>query len=212
MELNNNNVGLSIDTSTRYALVGISVEGQSIAELSWRSQRNHSVELVPALQKVLAQARMTLSDISVIYVAIGPGGFSALRVGISTAIALAKARDIPLVTIGTMEVEVYPYRSLGCDVVALIGAGRSRLYVGYYRSDKLITADDVSLLEREWFLENHPTGVVMCGEEILGLNSELFGRLSQTCHVIVEPPPTRQSAVMAAIGFDRLDQIGSEHP
>ena len=43
---------LSIDTSTRFASVVISKEGQLIDKLSWKSQRNHSVELVPSIFKL----------------------------------------------------------------------------------------------------------------------------------------------------------------
>ena len=85
---------LAIDTSTRHATVGLSREGNTIAELAWRSERNHSVELVPAIQRILAHARTDIRELSAVYLAVGPGGFSALRVGMSTAIALATAREI----------------------------------------------------------------------------------------------------------------------
>lgn len=202
--MNNRNIGLSIDTSTRHALVGISVDGGSISELSWRSQRNHSVELVPALKRLLTHVQLTLADVSVIYVAIGPGGFSALRVGISTALALAKSLNIPLVTIGTLEVEVFPYRHLHRDVVALIGAGRSRCYVGHYRPDEPNVAVDAKLVDRKWFFDNQPSDVVICGEMVSELSSSLRDLLTKTCQVISEPAPTRHAASMAAIGFKKL--------
>ena len=47
---------LVIDTATRYASVAVSRDGAIMAELSWRSERNHSVELVPAIRRVVEQA------------------------------------------------------------------------------------------------------------------------------------------------------------
>ena len=71
---------LSIDTATRYAAVAISSKGEMVMELAWRSERNHSVELVPAIRRLMDQAGVAMGDIDGILVARGPGGFSALRV------------------------------------------------------------------------------------------------------------------------------------
>ena len=121
---------LAIDTSTRHATVGLSLQGNTTAELAWRSERNHSVELVPAIQRLLAHARTEMDELTAIYLAIGPGAFSALRVGMSTAIGMAMAREIDLVAIGTLEVEAFPYLRLGSEIRAIVGAGRGRLICG----------------------------------------------------------------------------------
>ena len=86
---------LQIDTSTRYASVGLSVEGKSLVEIAWRSERNHSVELVPAINRMLEQASAQVSDLKAVFTVSGPGAFSALRVGMSTAKAIASTREIP---------------------------------------------------------------------------------------------------------------------
>ena len=95
---------LQIDTSTRYASVGLSVEGESRVEIAWRSERNHSVELAPAINRALDHAKSRITDLDAIVVTSGPGAFSALRVGMSTAKAIASTRGMPLVTVGTLEV------------------------------------------------------------------------------------------------------------
>ena len=87
---------LSIDTSTRYASIGLSSGGESVVELTWRSDRNHSVELIPSIQMLLKRVGIALRDLEAIYIASGPGGFSALRVGMSAAKAMAMSLDIPL--------------------------------------------------------------------------------------------------------------------
>ena len=51
---------LSIDTSTRYASVAISEEGQLMHYHTWKSQRNHSVELVPSILKLLESHHFTV--------------------------------------------------------------------------------------------------------------------------------------------------------
>ena len=114
---------LCIDTSTRYASVGISEEGRVLAELAWRSERNHSVELAPALRRVMEHAGVRMEDLTAVFAALGPGGFSALRVGLSVAKSLAMARGLPLVGVNTLDVEVAPFHGIGGPLSAVIGAG-----------------------------------------------------------------------------------------
>lgn len=121
---------LAIDTSTRYASICLSSHGESVVELTWRSGRNHSVELVPSIRQLLKRVDLSPRDLEAIFIASGPGGFSALRVGMSAAKAMAMSLDVPLVSVGTLDVEAQPYLALGSPVFALVGAGRSRLYLG----------------------------------------------------------------------------------
>ena len=70
---------LIIDTSTRYASVAVSVNGAISRELLWRSDKNHSVELVPAINEILRMKGAVIKDVENIVVCLGPGAFSALR-------------------------------------------------------------------------------------------------------------------------------------
>ena len=79
---------LCIDSSTRYASVGVAHDNDVIAECSWRSDRNHSAELVPHIRSIMKKANLSIKDMDAVFVAQGPGGFSALRVGISFAKSL----------------------------------------------------------------------------------------------------------------------------
>ena len=78
-------MNLSIDTSTRYATVALGDDGKVISELSWYSNQNHTVELVPNIELLLRRSEIEYSSISAIGVAIGPGNFSAVRVALSVA-------------------------------------------------------------------------------------------------------------------------------
>ena len=82
---------LAIDTSTRHAGVALAQDGQVISSRSWCSLANHTAELMPAVAEILDGQRLAAGDLTGIAVALGPGGFSALRVGISAAKGLALA-------------------------------------------------------------------------------------------------------------------------
>jgi tRNA threonylcarbamoyladenosine biosynthesis protein TsaB len=198
---------LAIDTSTRHATVGLSQQGNTIAELAWRSERNHSVELVPAIQRLLAHARTEMAALSAIYLAIGPGGFSALRVGMSTAIAMATARKIDLVAIGTLEVEAFPYLRLGSEVRAIIGAGRGRLYLGVFPAGgpaSPASKGDIGLVSHDEFFDNLAADAIYCGEAATELAGAIRERLGPTARVVEAPPPTRRAGTLALLGSEKL--------
>ena len=115
---------LALDSSTDTASLALSQHGEVQAELSWLSEQNHTVELMPNVLHLLAQARTGLDDIEAIVVAKGPGSFNGVRVGVATAKALAFALAIPLVGVSTLEVEAFPYAATGKPVCPVQNAGR----------------------------------------------------------------------------------------
>ena len=194
---------LCIDTSTRYASVGVSKEGRIVAELAWRSERNHSVELVPALRRVMEHAVVSVEDLTAVFAALGPGGFSALRVGLSVAKSLAMARAIPLVGVNTLDIEAAPFLGLAGPLSAVIGAGRSKVYLGRYVSPSS-QEPDYRVVERERLEETLDDGTILCGEEVGAVRDLISARVS----VIETPPPTRTASALAKLAYDRL-RVGS---
>ena len=126
---------LAIDTSTRYAGVALSEDGRVVSSRSWWSAVNHTAELMPAVSQLLGAAGVAVNDLEGIAVALGPGGFSALRVGMSVAKGLALASGKPLVGIGTLDAEAQPYWQTGLPVCALLDAGRSEVSSAHFGTD-----------------------------------------------------------------------------
>ena len=65
------NMELCIDTSTRFASVALSEQGKILRETTWRSARNHSVELVPSINYILNSAGKTIADVTAVITARG---------------------------------------------------------------------------------------------------------------------------------------------
>ena len=91
---------LAIDTSTAWAGVALEFDGVR-SSATWQSIHNHGRELVPAITEVMASANCDLSELDCIAVALGPGGFSAVRVGVSCALGIASPRGLTTVGIPT---------------------------------------------------------------------------------------------------------------
>src|SRR3990170_3315324 len=125
---------LSIDTASEMASVALSSEGRLLAEITWRCRRNHTVELLPTVEKALAQAGASRDDLTAVFVCTGPGMYTGLRVGVATAKGLAHALSLPIVGVPRLELDAYPHASSPGRIVAVHRAGRGELAWAAYRS------------------------------------------------------------------------------
>jgi tRNA threonylcarbamoyladenosine biosynthesis protein TsaB len=123
---------LALDTSTEQASIALLREGAPLAELSWLSQRNHSRQLSSAIRFTLQLANADASQLGALVVAIGPGSFNGVRVGVSAAKGLALGLRVPLVGVSTLDVIAYQHSDTGKDVLAVVPAGRGQVYMARY--------------------------------------------------------------------------------
>ncbi len=157
---------IAIDTSTRYGGVCIWSGDRAVAATFWYSPRNHTAELMPAIQHVLERAQAGPGGLTGVAVALGPGGFSALRVGISAAMGLAVRRNIPLVGVGTLETEAYPHADTGLPICSLLDAGRGEVAAAMFQSSEGVWRKlrEESLWVPEELAGTISTPTIICGE------------------------------------------------
>ncbi len=126
---------LSIDTSTAWGGLALSQEGQLIAELTWKPGQNHTSEMLPNIDRLLAMAKADIHDMSAIFAARGPGSYNGLRAGISAAKGLAFSLSLPLVGVSTLEIEAFPFAFTGLPICPLQDAGRGEIASALYSLD-----------------------------------------------------------------------------
>jgi tRNA threonylcarbamoyladenosine biosynthesis protein TsaB len=117
-------VELTIDTASPLASIALSDGGHTVAELSWSAGRGHAAELLPNIERLLAAGGARRDAITAVFVNRGPGGYAGLRVGISTALALAFATGAGVLGYGRLEADAYPFLGAGRPVCAVHNAGR----------------------------------------------------------------------------------------
>ena len=124
---------LAIDTSTRQAGIALyeGVRGL-VAEYNWHSANRHTEELMPAIAQMLAQAGVQPSGLRAVAVALGPGSFTGLRVGLAAAKGLALAHGLTLLGIPTLDAVAYPHQAQPVPIIAVLQAGRGRVYWAPY--------------------------------------------------------------------------------
>lgn len=123
---------LGLDTSTLMTTCGVIDENTLLGEFSLSQDMSHSEKLVPMIKEVLDNLDLTIKDIDVFGVSIGPGSFTGLRIGIATMKAFAHLFDKPIVGVSTLEALAYnlPYNNI---IVPMIDARRERVYTGIYK-------------------------------------------------------------------------------
>jgi len=125
---------LAFDTATDVVSVAIGRDGEPLGMLQLASGREHAERLVPAIASLVADTGVALDQLAAIAVGVGPGRFTGLRVGVTTAKVMAQALRIPVVGIGTLDLVAYPLRHTRRDVVALVDARRREVFWARYRT------------------------------------------------------------------------------
>lgn len=123
---------LAIDTSTSFC--GLAVYGSDgpVGSYAWRTGRNQSNQLLPAIESLLRLSRVEREELRGIGVATGPGSFTGVRVGLAAAKGLSLSLDIPLIGIQTLFYTAWPHRHIGRGVRACAALGRRRLAVAAF--------------------------------------------------------------------------------
>ena len=128
---------LAIDAADDAPGIALAVGGVVGMTVTWATERNHSVELLPNIDRLLTEAGHTKQDIEAVFVDLGPGGYAALRVGVSVAKALAHGLGLPIVGVGRLELDAFAFASAagGRRIVAVHRAGRGEAAWAAYRGD-----------------------------------------------------------------------------
>lgn len=129
---------LNIDTAVESASVCLAKEAMPLQFVINDNQKDHASWLHVTIQRIIADTATDLKDIEAVAVTIGPGSYTGLRVGLSTAKGLCFALNIPLIAINTLEMMAYAVEKSEADFVCpLVDARRMEVFMAVY--DKKMT-------------------------------------------------------------------------
>lgn len=152
---------LIIDTSNHVLGVAIMKNEQLIGQIVTNLNKNHSARLMPAIDKLMAEVDMQVEDLDQISVAKGPGSYTGVRIGLTTAKTLAWALQVPVVGVSSLEALAYQGQFFDGLICPFFDARRGLVYSGIYQwsGDELIAVEkDENLLFDEMLNRLQSTG------------------------------------------------------
>jgi tRNA threonylcarbamoyladenosine biosynthesis protein TsaB len=175
---------LGIETATRRVGVVVASEDGILGRVELGGHADsgpprHAERLAPAIEYCVAQLGISLDHLSAIAVDIGPGMFTGLRVGVTTAKVLAQALRVPMIPVPSLDLLAYPLRHARRLIVPAIDARRNEVYYALYRavpggvqraSEYEIGSVDDLIAE----LEARGEETLLCGDGVLRF-AKLFG-------------------------------------
>lgn len=194
---------LAIDSSTRISGIALYDGLQVRYERAWQGGR-HSVELAPAIDQALYSAGLAARELNAIAVAIGPGSYTGLRIGLALAKGIAFAGGLPLVAVPTLDVLAAGQALRDTPMAAVLQAGRGRLAVGWYQAGDggWSATNEPELMSAAELAEHIHKPTYVCGE----LSEEDRSQIGRKYKNAVLASPAwclRRPSVLAELGWAR---------
>lgn len=124
---------LAIDTSNQTLAVAV-VDGQEVlGQSQTMAIKNHSTALMPAIDGLMQAVGMAPKELEQIVVAKGPGSYTGLRIGVTTAKTLAQTLNIPLIGVSSLKAVAANCVGVSQVIVPLFDARRQNVYAGAYQ-------------------------------------------------------------------------------
>jgi tRNA threonylcarbamoyladenosine biosynthesis protein TsaB len=197
---------LAIDTATRVASLALHDGSAILAEATWQLSEPHTVELMPRIVWMLEQAAVRPGDLSALAVAIGPGSFTGLRIGLALAKGLALAHDLPIAGIPTLDALARAQPIHKGPLVGVLQAGRGKLAAmryrrvrGEWRPQGEVSVTTVDRIGEDW---TAPTW--LCGELSADERAAIRARLGTNVLLAETADALRRAGYLAELGWRRI--------
>lgn len=152
---------LTIDTSNHILGVALLKDGKVIGELVTNLAKNHSVRLMPAIDQLMKEVDLSPEKLTKIVVAKGPGSYTGVRIGLTTAKTMAWALNIPVIGVSSLKALTYQARFYPSLISPFFDARRGLVYTGLYRlrgGQMQVVEEEQNILMTDWLKNLKKTG------------------------------------------------------
>ncbi len=205
---------LAVDTATNWTGLALHDGRGIVAENGWRSINTQTVDLAPAVFDMMLKAGITSSDLSAVAVAIGPGSYTGLRIGLGFAKGLVLANRAKLIGISTLDIVAASAAVSEGNLIAVVEAGRSRVCAGRYQwrgTKGWKSADDPDIYNWEDLLSVVDDQAVFAGE-IAPTAAKLIRAAGKELKVVPAVKSVRRAGYLADLAWLRLRRGWTDDP
>jgi len=166
---------LSVDTSNKVASVALFNDKNLLNEKFSDDQKTHSEKLLPIIDELLKEENLSIKDIDMFVVSVGPGSFTGIRIGVATVKGMAQALNKKVISVTSLEglIEM----ANGENVCAIINARHENVYAQIKHNNELLEPDCRTIEEVISELKGYNKKFIIVGDATIEfenlLNSEL---------------------------------------
>ena len=144
---------LNIETAVENASVCLAKNGEVVNIITNSNQKDHAAWLHPAIRSLIVEAGYDMINLDAVAVSAGPGSYTGLRVGWSTAKGLCYALKIPLITINTLKVMAFAAKEHSIELISpMIDARRMEVFTGVFDKNlEEIVAGHACILDKDLY-------------------------------------------------------------
>jgi tRNA threonylcarbamoyladenosine biosynthesis protein TsaB len=195
---------LAVDTSTQTVGLALFDGTQIVGEMIWTTHSHHTVELAPALDNLFRRCNVTMSALQALGVALGPGSFTSLRIGLAMVKGFALALKLPVVGIPTLDFLAAAQPVQECPLAALLQAGRGRLAVGWYAAGEGAwqSQGEAKVYSLEELSRQIQKPTLVCGE-LTAVERQVLGRKRKNVILASPAQSLRRPSYLAELAWQR---------
>ena len=176
-----------IDTCCMAATAALVNETVMLAQTVISHKKTHSQMMMPQIESMFSLSEVSPSDVDVFAVAVGPGSFTGVRIGVATAKAMAQAQNKPCVAVSTLEALAHTSSSFSGILCPILDARRNQVYNALFNSNgKIMTrrCDDRALALSELLdeLSALDDNIIFMGDGVLAYREEIEKILGDRAH------------------------------
>jgi tRNA threonylcarbamoyladenosine biosynthesis protein TsaB len=142
-----------IETSTALCSVALAEDGAVTAYRESSAPKAHASLTAVFIQELLSERELTLADCDAVCVSMGPGSYTGLRVGVSTAKGLCFGSGKPLLAVGTLDTLVAQAASDARFIIPMVDARRMEVYTAVFENGRQITETAPAIIDENSFAE-----------------------------------------------------------
>ncbi len=195
---------LAIDTATRNISLALATETRLLAEHTWHTANNHTLVLAPSVNQILGVAGIKAADLDAIAIAIGPGSFTGLRIGLALAKGMAIANGTPLIGIPSLDIVAQAQSPGAGTLIAVLQSGRKRIAAQPYRwqTNQWVAKEKGQITNWEALFDAYGNETLkICGE----IDDAGYAYCADRAQIMPAAKNVRRAATLAQLAYQRFN-------
>ncbi len=202
---------LAFETSGMAASVALMKENRIVGEMTVSTRLNHSEKLMPMIDELLEKTETSIKEIDALAVGTGPGSFTGIRIGVSTAKGLALALGIPVAAVSSLKVLACNGMYSDMLVCPIMDARRNQVYSGIFRWEgvelvEVLKEDAYDFEELLFVLKNKDCPVLFLGQDVEKFKGQINEVLDEKGIAAMPQANFPRAASVAGLAIKKIEE------